>query len=550
MRYGENPAPGPEPAAGETRSRVRDTGNPPCPGRHSRHPARSPVNRREFEAITEALGSRIRASAAAGGDEAAWTILELAGDMAARLADASPGFDRQAFLSGVRASASLDGGPQRVRVEGDERFGEEDIEEIDGIRAFLRSGQARLARDRAGLSRAETGKACNAADKAVSDWEEGQAIPDGEQALAYGRLLASRQPAGDSGPEPFISIVPDKSARDAVLANLVTVKGASDRLGISYAAAVGQARRSRDFPEPVLSEGRGQLYWWPDFPQSETRPAGPVPGKATRDAVLANLVTLNQIAARSGVPSRTAIAWAGRQGFPGPLPEAGHRNQRYWWPDILRYRNGRQEPPLPRLALIDGRAVYSGPDLPAPASAGWTITHEEFEAGCHWFHAAGNRHGDELGDAYATEIPAGMPGAGHVVVESLHVADGSRGKGIGTNLLAGIDAQFPGREIRIPAGSREPGTAQVRDFCRRRGFTAPEGTEGDDRSPAGELARTAPAARVPAGRRGTGPGAGKDPAALNFTGPFPPPVPPGASRHPVATMTAAAANREHARPSR
>ena len=57
-------------------------------------------------------------------------------------------------------------------------------------RAGLRSGDARRAREAAGVSAAEVARVIRVSRATVSDWETGRRVPTDGHALAYGRLLA------------------------------------------------------------------------------------------------------------------------------------------------------------------------------------------------------------------------------------------------------------------------------------------------------------------------------------------------------------------------
>lgn len=65
-----------------------------------------------------------------------------------------------------------------------------DLTAIARIRAELRSGDARRARQAAGVSAAEVARIIRVSRATVGDWEAGRKVPTGEHALAYGALLA------------------------------------------------------------------------------------------------------------------------------------------------------------------------------------------------------------------------------------------------------------------------------------------------------------------------------------------------------------------------
>jgi DNA-binding transcriptional regulator YiaG len=64
-----------------------------------------------------------------------------------------------------------------------------DIAEIARIRADLRSGVAKLARETAYVTQTEMARALGVTPAAVSQWESGKRTPNGARALAYARLL-------------------------------------------------------------------------------------------------------------------------------------------------------------------------------------------------------------------------------------------------------------------------------------------------------------------------------------------------------------------------
>lgn len=64
-------------------------------------------------------------------------------------------------------------------------------------RRLLRTGEARSAREAAGLSLNEVGSVCGVTPGAVSRWERGERRPTGQPAVAYARLLTSIRAAQD-----------------------------------------------------------------------------------------------------------------------------------------------------------------------------------------------------------------------------------------------------------------------------------------------------------------------------------------------------------------
>jgi DNA-binding transcriptional regulator YiaG len=70
------------------------------------------------------------------------------------------------------------------------RPSERQLVEIARIRDDLASGRAREQRRAAGVSLAEVARVLKVSRQAVGYWETGHARPGGENALAYGRLLA------------------------------------------------------------------------------------------------------------------------------------------------------------------------------------------------------------------------------------------------------------------------------------------------------------------------------------------------------------------------
>jgi len=59
------------------------------------------------------------------------------------------------------------------------------------IRGQLRSGDARRAREAAGVTAAELASVIGVSRQSVSGWETGAAVPSLAHALAYGRVLAA-----------------------------------------------------------------------------------------------------------------------------------------------------------------------------------------------------------------------------------------------------------------------------------------------------------------------------------------------------------------------
>ena len=66
-----------------------------------------------------------------------------------------------------------------------------ELEQVARTRAGLTSGDARRAREAAGVSAAEVGRVVGVSRMAVSHWERGAKRPTDRHALAYGRLLAA-----------------------------------------------------------------------------------------------------------------------------------------------------------------------------------------------------------------------------------------------------------------------------------------------------------------------------------------------------------------------
>lgn len=64
-----------------------------------------------------------------------------------------------------------------------------DVVLVAHIRADLKSGAAREARESARTGQREIASALGVTRAAVSHWETGRAVPSAEHALAYARLL-------------------------------------------------------------------------------------------------------------------------------------------------------------------------------------------------------------------------------------------------------------------------------------------------------------------------------------------------------------------------
>jgi DNA-binding transcriptional regulator YiaG len=69
-----------------------------------------------------------------------------------------------------------------------------ELETAAATRARLASGDARRAREGAGVSAAEVARVIRVSRASVCDWETGRKVPTDEHALAYGRLLARLAP--------------------------------------------------------------------------------------------------------------------------------------------------------------------------------------------------------------------------------------------------------------------------------------------------------------------------------------------------------------------
>jgi hypothetical protein len=340
------------------------------------------MNRREFDAVTGTLGACMRSHRDAGDAHAADAIAGLAAALAASLRHGSPGFDQDAFLARTALAAGQPETAPMIGRDGDARFSPDDLGKIAGTRALLLSGRGEHSRRRAGISRSEMAAVCGVADSMVSAWEAGQGIPDGGQALAYGRLLAARQPATEPGPEQAAGMVPDDATRDAVLANLVTTREASDRMGLPCTAMDSRLRRAGVRPVAREDGPAGYLYWWPDIPRrgggDDHAGSEEAPGEDARASVLACLVTRGAIGARLGVPART-VTWliASAEGFPQPVHGRGTPGERYWWPDVLRCLRERQRiwPGQPGVAVhVDtGGTGAPGITVPAPAALAFTV---------------------------------------------------------------------------------------------------------------------------------------------------------------------------------
>jgi transcriptional regulator with XRE-family HTH domain len=65
----------------------------------------------------------------------------------------------------------------------------EELVELRDVRAFVRTGRARQARLRAGLSLREVAESVGVSDAAVSRWEVADRTPRGLPAVRYWRLL-------------------------------------------------------------------------------------------------------------------------------------------------------------------------------------------------------------------------------------------------------------------------------------------------------------------------------------------------------------------------
>ena len=66
-----------------------------------------------------------------------------------------------------------------------------DLAAVSRVRASLKSGSARTARDAAGVSSAEMAAALGVSRQSVSAWEAGRSVPSAAHALAYARALAA-----------------------------------------------------------------------------------------------------------------------------------------------------------------------------------------------------------------------------------------------------------------------------------------------------------------------------------------------------------------------
>ncbi len=60
---------------------------------------------------------------------------------------------------------------------------------LAGVRRAVRTGAARSIRVRSGLSQSDVARTIGVTPSAVSRWESGERLPQGEAALRYGRLL-------------------------------------------------------------------------------------------------------------------------------------------------------------------------------------------------------------------------------------------------------------------------------------------------------------------------------------------------------------------------
>lgn len=83
---------------------------------------------------------------------------------------------------------------------------DEEAEALDlvRVRAWLRSGEARAIRKRAGLSQADVARVVGTDAPQVSRWETGKSVPRRGSALKLARLLAeldvmARRPGGHIG---------------------------------------------------------------------------------------------------------------------------------------------------------------------------------------------------------------------------------------------------------------------------------------------------------------------------------------------------------------
>jgi len=63
--------------------------------------------------------------------------------------------------------------------------------ELSRVRRLVRSGHARRIREEAQLSQGEVAKIVGVTSAAVSRWESGDRMPQGEAAIRYGELLRS-----------------------------------------------------------------------------------------------------------------------------------------------------------------------------------------------------------------------------------------------------------------------------------------------------------------------------------------------------------------------
>ena len=66
-----------------------------------------------------------------------------------------------------------------------------DLAAIARIRADLKSGAARSAREASGVSATEFAKTIGVSRQAVAAWEAGKSVPSASHALAYGKALAA-----------------------------------------------------------------------------------------------------------------------------------------------------------------------------------------------------------------------------------------------------------------------------------------------------------------------------------------------------------------------
>lgn len=65
----------------------------------------------------------------------------------------------------------------------------DDLSLVAAVRVDLKSGAAKVARQRTHLKQVEIADSLGVSRQSVSQWESGDAVPTDEHALAYGRLL-------------------------------------------------------------------------------------------------------------------------------------------------------------------------------------------------------------------------------------------------------------------------------------------------------------------------------------------------------------------------